>query len=103
MTDKPMTTACECGEDIWCQVCAACRKHCFSNREEACREIRRLREEVALTFDSMVEHREAETAEYRRIKEGHETLMQEALEELERCSPNAPVVDKLRARLKEKS
>lgn len=34
--------------------------------------------------------------------EGHEALMQEALEELERCSPNAPVTDKLRARLEER-
>lgn len=33
---------------------------------------------------------------------GHETLMREALEELERCSPNAPVTDKLRARLEKK-
>lgn len=39
-----MTTACECGADIWCQVCVACEGHCWSARgDEACQEIRKLR------------------------------------------------------------
>ena len=39
------TTACECGEDIWCQACAACEAHCWSARgDEACLEIRNLKD-----------------------------------------------------------
>lgn len=61
-------------------------------------EVRRLRHENANARQAASS--EAENCEaLEKLIEGHEALMQEAHEELEGCSPNAPITDRLRTKL----
>lgn len=66
-----LTTACECGEDIWCSVCVACEGHCWGTRgDDACQEIRRLQ--------AIPHIRSCMCAKYAEIIKGHEATMREA-------------------------